>query len=532
MDYRNPNYSEVYALRAEKLKKIRSNPELLEACHLHYKHHPWDFINDWGMTFDPRNIERDLPASVPFILFPKQIELVKWFHEKWKGGEPGLVEKTRDCGATWLAGAYSVAMWRYRDGFAAGFGSRKEELVDKKGDPKTIFEKIRFFINHLPVEFLPKNYQENKHSSFMRIVNPSNNATITGEAGDNIGRGGRQSIYFVDESAFIQRQAAKDAALSQNTNCQIDISTPNGNGNEFYKKRMSSRVDVFVMDWRDDPRKSQAWYDKQVSELDEVIVAQEIDRDYNASQENVFIPAKWVRACIDAHKKLGWEATGAKRLAFDPADVGDARAFAYRHGNVVKSIKQLKCGDVRDAVPWVKLEANKIKGLNLFVTDEDGMGAPIVKLAIADDMEANGIPMKGFRGNGELDDPEEMNEALGKANKDAFRNRRAQFWYKFRERCELTYYAVEKGIYTSPDKMISFDSESIGQENLINFQAEISRPMRKYSGDGKIRVESKEEMKSREVASPNMADSVIMSEELPDIQDDWGELNYPQTMVI
>lgn len=532
MDYRNPNYSEIYALRAEKLRKIRSNPDLLAACHIHYKNNPWDFINDWGMTFDPRNIERDLPASIPFILFPKQIELVKWFHSSWKNSRPGLLEKTRDCGATWLAGAYSVAMWRYHDGFTAGFGSRKEELVDKKGDPKTIFEKIRFFINHLPVEFLPTDYEEKRHSSYMRIVNPSNNATITGEAGDNIGRGGRQSVYFVDESAFISRQSAKDAALSQNTNCQIDISTPNGNGNEFYKKRMSGRVDVFTMDWRDDPRKNQEWYDKQCAELDEVIVAQEIDRDYNASQENIFIPAKWVTACIDAHKKLGWEASGSKRLAFDPADVGDARAYVYRHGNVIKNIEELKCGDIRDAVPWVKQAANKISGLNLFITDEDGMGAPIVKLAIADDMKAKNIPMKGFRGNGELDDPDIMNEALGKINKDAFKNRRAQYWYKFRERCELTYYAVEKGVYTDPDKMISFDSESIGSKNLINFQAEISRPMRKYSGDGKIKVESKEDMKAREVASPNMADSVIMSEEIPELRDDWGELNYPKSMVI
>ena len=302
MDYKNPNYSEVYAQRSARLNQIRSNPELLQACHVHYKSNPWDFVNDWGMTFEPRNIEKNLPAAIPFVLFPRQVEFLHWLYERWRCGEPGLVEKSRDFGATWLCAAFAVGMWRYHDGFTVGFGSRKEDLVDKRGDPKTILEKVRFFIDNLPIEFRPEGGAD---SAFMRIINPDNGATITGEAGDNIGRGGRQSIYFVDESAFIQRQEAKDAALSQNTNCQIDISTPNGNGNAFYKKRMSGKVPVFVMDWKDDPRKDQAWYEKQKRELEEVIVAQEIDRDYNASQENVFIPAKWVNACIDAHKKLG-----------------------------------------------------------------------------------------------------------------------------------------------------------------------------------------------------------------------------------
>ena len=417
-----------------------------------------------------------------------------------------MVEKSRDFGATWLCAAFAVGMWRYHDGFTVGFGSRKEDLVDKRGDPKTILEKVRFFIDNLPVEFRPEGGAD---SAFMRIINPDNGATITGEAGDNIGRGGRQSIYFVDESAFIQRQEAKDAALSQNTNCQIDISTPNGNGNAFYKKRMSGKVPVFVMDWKDDPRKDQAWYEKQKRELEEVIVAQEIDRDYNASQENVFIPAKWVNACIDAHKKLGWEATGGKAVAFDPADVGDARAIAGRHGNVINLAKEIKQGDIRDALPVVR-EAVFKEGLDQFVYDADGMGAPIIKLSIEDDLRVKGIQILPYRGGGEIDKPNEKNQKLDKFNKDAFENARAQDWYYFRELCENTYNAVEKGVYTNPSEMISFDSEHIDKTTMANLVAELSRPQRKYAGSGKIRVESKPEMKSRGVASPNLADSAIM----------------------
>ena len=529
IDYRNPDYSSIFAERAKRLIAIRKDPQLLEACHLHYKTHPWDLVRDWGMTFEPRNLEKGLISAIPFIPFPRQVEFMQWLYTSWNGSERGLVEKSRDFGATWLAGAFCVSMWRYWPGFTAGFGSRKEDLIDKRGDPKTIFEKIRFFINNLPIEFQPKGWDERENSSFLRIINPDNGSTITGEAGDNIGRGARMSIYIVDEAAFIPRQDATDAALSQTTNCQIDISTPNGNGNAFYKKRNRTGSNVFVMDWKDDPRKDQAWYDKQVAGLDEVIVAQEIDRDYNASQENVFINSKWVEAAVDAHIKLGFEPIGMKRTSFDPADVGDAKALVYRHGNVILKAEQKKKGDIRDAVPWAKefVAANKT---DMFVYDADGMGAPIIKLAIEDEFEAKNIPITAFRGNGKKQDPGTKNKKLDKTNDEAFKNRRAQFWYMARERFEETYNAVINGVYTDPSKLISISSE-ISEDDLMTLKAELSRPQRKYAGDGRIKVESKEEMKLRGVSSPNLADAVIMSEEKSEIKGKWSSINYGKVSI-
>ena len=506
IDYLSPDYPAILAARSKMLMKIRANPKYLAACKLHYKTHPWDFVRDWGMTFEPRNIEKGLPASIPFIPFPRQIEFMEWLFKRWLAAERGLVEKSRDYGATWIAGAFSVSMFLFYPGFTAGFGSRKEALVDKKGDPKCIFEKIRFFIRNLPVEFRPDGYVERKHAGFLKIVNPANEATITGESGDDIGRGARMSVYFVDEAAFIPRQESIDAALSQTTNCQIDISTPNGNGNKFYKKRMGDKIPVFTMDWKDDPRKTQAWYDKQVIEQDEVTVAQEINRDYNASQENVFIPAKWVEACVDAHLKIGFEPSGVKIVAFDPADTGDAKALVYRHGSVIVEAKQKKQGDITDAVPWVKEFINE-NATDQFVYDEDGMGAPIIKLAIKDEYAAKGLPVVGFRGGGAVDDPKVVHEKLGKANEEAFLNKRAQAMYRLRCRCEATYNAIIHKVYTNPDEMISFSSK---MECLTELKAEISRPQRQYMGNGKIKVESKKDMKARGVESPNLLDGVSM----------------------
>ena len=51
----------------------------------------------------------------------------------------------------------------------------------------------------------------------MRIVNPQTGASITGESGDNIGRGGRKLCYFKDESAWYERPEKIEAALADNT---------------------------------------------------------------------------------------------------------------------------------------------------------------------------------------------------------------------------------------------------------------------------------------------------------------------------
>lgn len=506
IDYLNPNYTEILKHRAEKLLKIRQDPKLLAACKLHYKNNPWDLINDWGMTFEPRNIEKNLPPVIPFVLFQRQIEFVKWIHAKWQAGDRGLSDKSRDSGETWLAGAYAATMWLFYDGYTAGFGSRKQDLVDKKGDPKCIFEKIRFFINHLPKEFRPIGYDDKQHATFMKISNPDNGATITGEAGYDIGRGGRCSLYVVDESAFLERQEVTDAALSQTTNCQIDISTPNGNGNLFYKKRYGNNIDVFTFHWRDDPRKNDEWYAKQVKEQDEVTVAQEIDIDYNASVENIFIPSKWVQACVDAHIKLGFEPIGADVVSFDPADTGDARARGHRKGVVTLQADIKKDGDITDAMPWAFELAEDVKA-DVFVYDADGMGAPSMKLYTKQAALGKKVNVIPYHGGGAKYRPNDKYKD-NKQNKDTFVNRRAQSWMNVRDRAELTYRAVVKSEYQNPDDLISISSQCTCLTELCT---ELSRPMRVYDNSGRIGVESKKQMKSRGVDSPNLADEFVYS---------------------
>ncbi|MBK9497031.1 MAG: hypothetical protein IPO08_21470 [Xanthomonadales bacterium] len=317
-----PDYQAEYARRTERLKRIREPGYDLAALKAYYKDHPVEFISDWGLTFDPRNAEIGLPTTVPFLLFPKQAEFINWLRERWLGREDGLAEKSRDMGVSWLCVAFAVWMWLFHAGTVAGFGSRKEEYVDDLNDPKSLFWKVRQFVNLLPVEFRPAGWDAKKHAPFMTIKNPENGATIVGESGDNIGRGNRTSIYFKDESAFYERAESIDAALSQTSNCKIDVSTPNGNGNPFYRKRHSGKVKVFTFHWRDDPRKGPEWYAKQQNDLDPVVLAQEVDIDYNASTSDAWINGE----LIEAAQRLGpadVEVNGPWMIGVDAAHMGD-----------------------------------------------------------------------------------------------------------------------------------------------------------------------------------------------------------------
>ena len=321
-DFKKPDYAAIYKLRAERIAAIRAKPENLIRIKEFYANNPVNFIMDFGMTSDPRNAEVGLPVTIPFILFPHQIDFVNWVVERWRNKEDGLTEKSRDMGVSWLCVAIAVWFFLFHKGSIIGFGSRKQEYVDKSGDPKSLFWKIRQFIELLPEEFKPEGYNENKHALHMRIINPENGAAIVGEAGENIGRGARTSVYFMDEAAFFDQPDSIDAALSQTSNCKINVSTPNGNGNPFYRKRHGGKMPIFTFHWTNDPRKDEKWYQDQKNKYDAVIVAQEIDIDYNASVADSFINGDDIMTAMKT-QPMDIEVVGPWIVGVDAAHFGD-----------------------------------------------------------------------------------------------------------------------------------------------------------------------------------------------------------------
>lgn len=487
------DYTPVFNERARRLIEIRKNPVYLASCKLIYKNDPVKFINDWLITYNPQNKPT---AIIPFVLFPKQEDLIRFFKDKNDNREDGLCEKCRNVGFTWLAIGFSIWLWLFYPEQKISFGSRKEDLVDTIDDPDSIFEKIRIALRYLPKEFLPLGFNVDVHTSFMKIINPENGSRITGEAGDNIGRGGRSTIYFLDEFAFLERPQKVEAALSENSDCKIYISTPNGVGNPFHQKRFGGIISVFTFNWYDDPRKDQAWFDKKKAITDSVIFAQEILIDYGASLENVTIPAAWVKAAVNF--RIPGIDSGARSAGLDVADEGaDSNALIIRKGSFTESVEMWKEGNTTQTARKAYSKST-LADVDALCYDSIGVGAGVKgELSTITD-----IPFQVVGVNtGEAPFPGEY--ARGKKNKDMFLNLKAQLWWLLRRRFERVY-SLKDNPNVSPDDLISIPNDT----DLIN---ELSMPKFFFAENGKIKIESKKDMKRRGLKSPNKADALVIA---------------------
>lgn len=521
-DFKNPDYLPIFRARVERLNWLRTNPDALPALISYYRAHIADFINDWGMIHEPRNVGTSAPASLPFVLFPRQRDWIDKVVEKWGKREPLVTEKSRDAGVSWLSIATGASICMLYQGATIGYGSKLVDLVDDLGNPKSLFWKARHFIEHVPEEFRP-GWDVRKHAPHKRIIFPHSGSAMTGEGGDEIGRGGRTTLFFLDESAHIERPKKVDAALSATTMCRIDISSANGTANSFYQRRMNANIENFTFHWRQDPRKDQAWYDKQVAELDPVVVAQEIDINYAASVTGVLIPSSWVQAAVDADKMLGFTVSGKKSGALDVADEGiDLNAFCHSHGIAIENVTAWS-GKGDDIFGTVQ-EAFRIcdeYGLDGFEYDADGLGAGVRGDArvINDQRRANKVKelkISAFRGSGEVYQKEKpiptaLPGSVAKSdrkNGDFFANAKAQAWWSLRVRFQRTYRAVEghkKGEPNpyDPDDLIVLRGT---MPALSTVMTELSQPTFDQTTAGKIVVDKAPDGQR----SPNHADAIMI----------------------
>lgn len=516
MDYQQPNYLPVFKERIERLARLRANPALVPTLKAYYRANPIDFIRDWGVTLDPRNIKRGLPALIPLIPFGVQVDWMQWILERWRAGENGLTDKSRDMGGSVCAMALFSTLALFHENFIAGVGSRKEDLVDRVGDPDTLFYKVRVFLSHLPVEFRGGWSEGDKAvSSHMKVEIPETGSVIKGEAGVNIGRGGRSSIYLVDEAAHLTSPASVDAALSMNTDTRLDLSSANGMNNPFAEKRFGDKVPVFTLHWRDDPRKGETWYAAQRAKFNPLIVAQEIDLDYNASAEGVLIPGEWVAAAMGAHEKLNVMPTGARVGALDVADEGvDLNAFASRYGFMLTSLAAWtgKLSDIFATSEKACLICD-VQGLRSFYFDSDGLGVGVrgdVRVLNArENRKNNQIEAIPYHGSGSVVNPKaeiikSNDHVKGRTNEDFFSNRKAQSWWHLRMLFENTYNAVINGHPFDPDQIISIPIDLPERQKLV---AELSQPTYSINEAGKIKVDKAPDG----VRSPNHADAVVIA---------------------
>lgn len=527
-----PDYKDVLVDRLGLINRMRNDRTVVHILKKYYATNPVAFVLDWAFTYDPRNVGTEFPPNMPFCLFERQIDMIQFIYEALEDKEKGLWEKSRDYGATFVACAMSIWIWLYRPASSVGWGSRKSDLVDKLGDPDSIFEKIRQTIRMLPPELKPVGLKEKEHLTYMKCINPENGSTIGGEGGDAIGRGGRKSVYFLDEAAHVERPEGIEASLSANTNVRIDISSVNGVGNVFYRNRKAGmewepgkklprgKLRVMVLDWRDHPAKNKEWYEREKQSFAEKglqhIFAQEVDRDYSAAVQGVLIKSEWVRAAFDAFRDTNWrEANGlltpeGRRVAGqDAADGGeDASALAIAHG-VFISYLQLDQRGAELAAPGMLMSANLL-GVDEYWYESVGVGTG-VKVAAHGAKDVLRFPVRPWVPNAKVVNPSgdiiagtKPGDKDRKSNKDYFANYKAQSSWAMRLRFQRIYNWYVGGKPQDPDEIILIDPSI---NNAQRLEAELSQPTYSTNGAGKIVIDKK----PNGTKSPNLFDAVVIA---------------------
>ncbi len=471
------------------------------------------FVSHWLWTYDPRLINRGGVAEVPMDLWGEQVEFLEWIKEREKnrvGVGGGICEKSRDVGATYLACGHATHGFLFRPGFRAGFGSLTEDEVDKKGDMKSIFERIRFMLRRLPKWMMPKGWNWATCDSHCRLTNYETSASITGDCGDNIGRGDRTSIYFPDEAAHLIHADMIDAALAATTECRIDISTPYGM-NHFAQKRFSGDWPVFTLSWKSDPRKQETRIDengkeinvfreKKIKEIGTTRWNQEYDLDYAGSVEGLAIPPEWVRAAVDFPIPEG---EGPIVGGLDIAEEGNDKCVLIdRRGPRTRSVTSWGKCTTHETTYRATDECTK-RGITTLHFDTIGVGTGPKGIWIA---------MEATRELSFYPNPVNVGEAPsentfwpdGMSSKEKFANLKAELWWKLRTRFEKTFEHTQDIKQHPIEEMISIPNHP----QLIS---ELSMPKYERLETGKIRIEQKASLRRRGIKSPDFAEALVFA---------------------
>ena len=263
--------------------------------------------------------------------------------------------------------------------------------------------------------------------------------------------------------------------------------------------------------------------------------------EYNDQVDNSIIKTSWFDAAIDAHKierlKALFKPKGVKVAAHDPSDTGnDSKGYALRHDSIIYEVAEKDTGEIDEGCDWAISKALR-DSADWFVWDGDGMGTGL-KRQISDSLSGKRTQFHMFRGSLSGSGQDKADDIYMKSDDDennpktyseTFKNNRAQYYMEMAERFYNTYRCVVKGEYVDPDDMISLNSEGI--ENIQGLRSEVCRIPLKENNTGLYQIQTKLEMKKAGIASPNMADAIMMVLWSPKLKPKWGKLNYQKVSV-
>lgn len=197
--------------------------------------------------------------------------------------------------------------------------------------------------------------------------------------------------------------------------------------------------------------------------------------EFPLADDDTMIPFSLVEQAMSRDIEVDKFATMTYGL--DVARFGsDKSALAKKKGNVITEVKKWRGLDLMQLVGAIKAEYDSEetidRPLSIYV-DSIGLGSGVV-----DRLRELGLPAVG------------INVSESPAMKGSYVNLRAELWGKMKNWLEQRNCTIPK------------------DDDLL---ADLTAPRYTFNSSGKLRVESKEDMKKRGLASPDMADACILT---------------------
>lgn len=467
------DYAENTKRRFKLLYHAARHHELKQAQWLMCRNDIIYWVNLYAVTYDPRKT----PSSIPFITYPYEDKLLLELVDAIRNQKDILIDKSRDMGVSWCILLVFTWFWQFQgEGFDFLVGSRKEQYIDTIGNMSTLLEKVRFLIRNQPVWMRPKGFDFKQHSNYLKIVNPDTKAVITGEAtNNNFSRSGRFRAILLDEFAFWECDEQAWRASADSTNCRIVVSTPYGLGNHFARLRHSNSIKVMSLHWKLHPEKDQAWYEKECQRRnnDPVEIAQELDINYEGSAEGALFEFNEMKKAVNIQALMSPERIV---VALDPAGEGEDEAVFYvcNNGNIVERKFIAKSNDPQLATESVLL-IKKYKA-QVFISDSIGNSVADLVSNLLGNNPTN-VKVIKFKSSEKAKEP------------SSYFNRRDE-------------------VYHQASLLMKSGNAQVDDDHALMVQLNAT----KYKKDnGRIYINSKEEIKDIIKRSPDRADAWVLA---------------------
>ena len=253
------------SFRKKLIERAIGDPDFQKEVWIRCARDPLFYVDTFLFTYAPKGFP-DAPNR-PFVLYPYQETAFLKMAEAL-GRHPMLVEKSRDMGATWLVLALYLWRWHFYSGQSFLLGSRKQELVDKSGDPKSLFWKLDYMIGRLPPFLRPFNERTALH-----YLNVENGSVIDGEStNDDFARGDRRTSIMLDEFPAVENGYRILEAVGDATDSPIFAGTSQGASGAYYdillKMREANPERIIRFHWTDHPLKRRGLYTSRKGKLE------------------------------------------------------------------------------------------------------------------------------------------------------------------------------------------------------------------------------------------------------------------------